>query len=124
MNTKEHIKAGKDSGYSYCCILYFLIRLIYVNFRLFVLKWPIYGSIGDRKPKYNHVVCPICRFKLKNKEVKYYKCKDCGWIQFEDPCCNNCLQGKLTGTRPYKVPWYDGLILTCGETDNNLGELK
>jgi len=89
---KNYIKNGKDSGYSSCCIVWYRLRgIILCLQRLITGRLPIAELVDpNNPPKYQHILCPVCLIKYRNRDVKYYECKKCGWHQFENSICNRC----------------------------------
>jgi hypothetical protein len=93
-----HERMGELSGYSKCCIRWFRIRGKFIstfpNFFRRYWGWRHNTRISFmnlyKTKKYNHIVCPICQIKNLFKKVKYYKCKACGWVQFQKRKCNIC----------------------------------
>ncbi len=97
-----HIKRGRESGYSWCCIGWMFIRntvrvfLPSYNTSVSLISYDRHGNITWKHPRYDeitkfhHVVCPMCKLRYRNKKVKYYTCKPCNWTQFEQQTCNKC----------------------------------
>lgn len=94
----REIEAGRDSGFSSCCIFYYLLRSRFIEHILTWKRWDKYFGESFRKEdkKWRHIVCPVCelKYKILNKEPTYYHCKSCYWTQFENSSCNYCVSPK------------------------------
>lgn len=81
----DHIKQGKDSSFSACCIVYFLLRM--TMYRI-TGRW-----INLPQPKEtHHVLCPFhCAYHAIAPVKEYHRCSVCNWIQYGNPNCTRCL---------------------------------
>lgn len=89
MTTKEHIREGRDSGFSWCCIAYFLIRM-YIG--KITGKWLGYPT---QIKGIEHVLCPFHYLYYLISPIKsYFYCGRCRWLQYGNPACFKCLKCK------------------------------
>lgn len=92
-----HYEMGRLSGYSKCCMYWFIIRSRFFhhmpNLFFKYWKWRNNTSISFfnvKKSKARHVFCLFCRIKYAFKSFNYYKCLSCQWTQFQKKECNMC----------------------------------
>lgn len=84
---RDDIKDGLDSGFSLCCIVYFLVRRA------------IYGLTGKliqlKQPKESqHVLCPFHIWWHSLMPMRYHNCTTCNWKQYNKPKCVKCVSCK------------------------------
>ena len=108
----DFVKEGRDSGFPWCCIVYYKVRLFFMA--IWIITFNSYGpfniSIGDDKVfrskkemdayfdtsewkrQAQHITCWFHKilYALQRKEHTYYDCRECGWKQFEKKDCNRC----------------------------------
>ena len=103
------IKSGRDSGFPWCCIVWFKIR--YLSLHVYELIFGNCGPFGgehhtfyneeeylkyinseERQYEENHILCPYHKLhKLIFKpKFQYFTCEKCGWIQFKNKICKRC----------------------------------
>lgn len=86
----RHWKDGKDSGFSWCCVVWFLIRgrILRITGYYIDFEHKLYGEkYSNRHYKVRHVLCP---FHAHGKIKKYYTCKKCEWVQYGNKKCVKC----------------------------------
>ncbi len=115
---KHCIKAGRDSGYSKCCVAWFFIRILLMhsygaimgNIKPFMsesrtfyseAEYQAWKQSDEYKRRLSHIACPVHRviYFLTKKEHHYIMCKECSWIQYEVHDCNNCAQDDFYETK-------------------------
>lgn len=83
----DFIKNGRESGYSWCCIIWFKIRAIYMDLDNYIFNR--YWTLPD-DDQFQHVACPFHIIYYKNHPFKYYNCKKHNWEQFQIKDCIKC----------------------------------
>lgn len=84
-----HIREGRKSGFSWCCVFWYLLtrNIIRPLFRVYVNC-----TATDRAEWTSHVLCPRCahRYSKTLAMATYYDCAHCGWRQFQNSVCCKC----------------------------------
>ena len=106
------IRDGLDSGFPWCCIVYYKVRLfsMYIWMILFnniipfdpnrnckegyssEAAWREYTKTKEYRRKAQHIVCWFHKvlYWIQSKEHTYHRCTKCKWMQFEHKKCNRC----------------------------------
>lgn len=84
INTKYHVHEGRDSGYPWCCIIYFILRGWLFDLTGYLI--PLHTK------SFQHTACPyhVLVYKLGRYKPRYYTCRTCGWVQLNRRKCNIC----------------------------------
>lgn len=83
---KYHIALGLLSGYGLLDIVTFLCKSFMFRFDWFY-NWYMKNHY-PKQDNYRHVRFPL--YRLFDKDVKYFRCKECNWTQFKQSQCNFC----------------------------------
>lgn len=88
---KDRIIEGRKSTFSYCCIMWYFLRLYYLNLR-YGEAVPVIVSPKIKDNDIYHVMCPFCTlyYKINKRQCVYGYCIDCDWMQFKTYNCNLC----------------------------------
>jgi hypothetical protein len=88
---KEHIKAGRQSAFPWCCVIWFFIRKFVLFSVLKVSATKVIERMRKDKVRAMHVPCPLhwTKYRLTGDPV-YVSCINCRWMQLEDPICRRC----------------------------------
>jgi len=76
------IDDGIESGFSWCCIIAFIIRV-----RIFpkcMQNW------FPRLKNQDHILCVFHYVYHMFVRMRYYYCHNCNWVQYKKQKCNKC----------------------------------
>lgn len=87
-NITSWIQAGRESGYSWCCITWYCLRcFIHKLTNIYIYFHPVKADHWTR-----HILCPLCVLKyfILGCRATYYRCPECLSHQFQNPICISC----------------------------------
>lgn len=99
MTLRNDVKDGRDSGYPYCCIGWYLVRCrIKDSFGWYLnLPWERLGA--------GHVRCPLHAYLTPKKS---HTCENCNWVQYGIVECKRCAHCR------HSFPFDEPLCSECG----------
>jgi hypothetical protein len=82
----NHWNYGRLSGYHFCCVLWFYLRIVPV--KIFGVSRVYKVTKLFRKKGTKHILCPIHTLLVwLGLKLKYSTCSECGWVQLgQSPC--------------------------------------
>jgi hypothetical protein len=102
MSVAEDYKDGRDSGFSVCCIFFYV-------FRLWV--WKKTGKFIDNPTEVKgacHILCPMHYLVHLAVPIKdYYFCETCNWQQYDLKTCTKCLNCR------HQFPYDEAKCIKC-----------